>query len=302
MTNALERFALGAWQLGGASSINGRANGWGEFAEPAAHDLLLACHSAGIEYIDTAAAYGNGESEARIGRFWPDQTVGICSKIMPEPGASPEAAFSLNYVQASLTASLQRLQRNSIDTLLLHNPDCSALPDPAPFKQLQQAGLIQHFGVSARDRHSAQRAIDAGFGDTIELQYNALDRRSEPMIAAATQLGIRVFLRGVLASGYLSELPPQLSEADYRSLASSAQQSWMQAASSALAFLDQAPGGRAVSVIRFAMRQPVTRILIGMRSKKRLTDLQLAASLGPLSDTLTAQIEAAVPVPFSGWL
>lgn len=302
MTNPLARFALGAWQLGGASTLNGRANGWGEFDAQAARELLLACHSAGINYIDTAAAYGNGESEARIGRFWPDQTVGICSKILPEPGAAVECAFSPSYVQASLSASLLRLRRTSIDTLLLHNPDCRALPNPAQFKQLQQFGLIKHFGVSARDRQSAQRAIDANFGDTIELQFGALDRRAEPMIAAATQLGMRVFLRGVLASGYLSDAPPQLSDADYRSLAASAQQSWMHAASAALAFLDHQLGGRAVSAIRFAMRQPVTRILIGMRSPKRLADLQLAAQLGPLSDTLVAQIEAAVPVPFSGWL
>ncbi len=299
---SLARFALGAWQLGGASQLNGRNNGWGEFDAQSAQVLLLACHAAGIDYIDTAAAYGNGESEARIGRFWPDTSVGICSKILAEPGAPPESVFSPAYVRASLGASLQRLNRGSIDTLLLHNPDANFLPNPALFKQLQAEGLIAHFGISARDRHSAQRAIEVGFGDTLELQFNALDRRAEPIIKQAAAAGIRVFLRGVLASGYLAETAPQLDASDYRSLAPNAQQSWMQSASKQLDFLDELPGGRAVSAIRFAMRQPATRILIGMRSKTRFTDLQLAASLGPLSDTLTAQIEAAVPVPFSGWL
>ena len=302
MTALLPRFALGAWQLGGASLLNGRNNGWGEFDEQSAQELLLACHAAGIDYIDTAAAYGNGESEARIGRFWPDTSTGICSKILAETGAPADAAFSPAYVRASLCASLQRLKRDSIDTLLLHNPDANFLPNPALFQQLQAEGLVAHFGISARDRHSAQRALDDGFGGTLELQFNALDRRAEAIIRQAAAAGFRVFLRGVLAGGYLAKAAPQLSEIDYRSLAPSAQQSWMQAASAELHFLDELPGGRAVSAIRFAMRLPATRILIGMRQPQRLADLHLASALGPLSDTQADLIEAAVPTPFAGWL
>ena len=301
MTASLQRFALGAWQLGGASSLNGKINGWGQFDEHSARQLLLSCHAAGIDYIDTAAAYGNGESEARIGRYWPDVSAGICSKILAEPGKPPEAAFSPEYVHASLRASLQRLNRASIDTLLLHNPDANFLPDSGPFKQLQASGLIAHFGISARDRHSAQRALEAGFGDTLELQFNALDRRAAPIILQAAGARVRVFLRGVLASGYLAETVPEPSSSDYRSLAPSSQQSWMQAASASLNFLDKLPGGRPVSAIRFAMRLPATRILIGMRRPQRLDDLRIASELGPLPDQLADLIEAAVPTPFSGW-
>lgn len=299
--NPLERFALGAWQLSGPSIIHGRNNGWGDFSEAQAETLLSACEQAGLNYIDTAAAYGNGESELRIGRFLPVADVEICTKLIPEPNMKCASAFQEPYVRGCLIGSLARLNRACVDTYLLHNPDTNALPGQKLFRTLQREGLIRHFGISARDRFAAKKAIDVGFGDTIELQYNALDRRSQPMISQAHALGMRVFLRGVLASGYLQSQAPLLTSNDIRALATTEQQTWLLSASASLAFLDELPGGRAVSALRFALGQPATKILVGMRDPARIAQMQLAGSLGALPSEMVEKIERAVPVPFDGW-
>lgn len=301
MANALERFALGAWQLSGPSILKGRNNGWGDYSEAQAEELLQACQQAGINFIDTAAAYGNGESELRIGRFLPDSDIKICTKLLPEPGKKCDVAFQEPYVRACLSASLARLNRDRVDTYLLHNPDTNVLPDQRLFHTLQREGLIRHFGISARDRFAARKAIEVGFGDTIQLQFNALDRRSQPVISQANAIGMRVLLRGVLASGYLHSQPPQIAGNDFRKLAAVEQQQWLLAASAALAFLDELPGGRAVSALRFALAQPATKILVGMRDPVRLAEMQLAGTLGALPPAVIAQIERTVPFPFVGW-
>lgn len=298
---SLSCFALGAWQLGGAATFNGRINGWGDVSEADAQALLERCETVGIDFIDTAAAYGNGESERRIGRYCPSSSVAICSKIPPQPGADPADAFGEDYVRNMLASSLHRLQRPALDTLLLHGPDVRRLPDRSLFEALQHEGLITHYGISASTRFAAATMLDEGFGDTVELLYNALDRRAAAVIARAQRIGVRTLLRGALASGYLAATQPALTPHDLRSVAPPEQSAWLIEASQRLSFLDHAPGGRAVSALRFVLRQSATRVLVGMRDPARLHDLQQAATLGPLPDDLAAQIESSVPTPFPGW-
>src|SRR5438034_340751 len=74
----------------------------------------------GINYFDTAQMYGNGESERNLGRVLkalkPECYVGTKVRLPPtEPGKIGEA------IAASLEASLQRLQRDSVDLFQFHN-------------------------------------------------------------------------------------------------------------------------------------------------------------------------------------
>src|SRR5437588_11089316 len=74
----------------------------------------------GINYFDTAQMYGNGESEKNLGRVLkalkPDVHVGTKVRLPPtERGQIGQA------ITASLEASLQRLQRDSVDLVQFHN-------------------------------------------------------------------------------------------------------------------------------------------------------------------------------------
>jgi len=74
----------------------------------------------GINYFDTAAMYGNGESERNLGRVMkslrPDIRVG--TKVRVPAGERTRVAAA---VTASLEASLQRLQLDGVDLFQLHN-------------------------------------------------------------------------------------------------------------------------------------------------------------------------------------
>src|ERR1700742_4199876 len=74
----------------------------------------------GINFLDTAAAYGNGESEKNLGRVLktlrPEIFLSTKYTILPEDHADIGAA-----VARSLEASLKRLGRESVDLLQLHN-------------------------------------------------------------------------------------------------------------------------------------------------------------------------------------
>ena len=75
----------------------------------------------GINFIDTAPSYGDGESERTIGRILTeiDETPYVSTKVAIEEGSRNDLS---GQIERSLHASLARLQRNSVDLLQLHNP------------------------------------------------------------------------------------------------------------------------------------------------------------------------------------
>lgn len=141
----------------------------------------------GINYIDTAPLYGNGESERNLGRVLralkPDIVLGTKVRLVAaDRGRVGDA------VTASLEASLQRLGLDHLDLLQLHNPLAAndagdrlsidiAMNEVVPaFERLKRDGKIRFFGFSAVGETAAfQRAIDSNAFDTAQVVYNALN-------------------------------------------------------------------------------------------------------------------------------
>jgi aryl-alcohol dehydrogenase-like predicted oxidoreductase len=151
----------------------------------------------GINYFDTAAMYGNGESERNLGRviksLKPDILVG--TKVRVPDGERSRAAAA---VTASLEASLGRLQLDHVDLFQLHNhitadgSDGGFTPEvvlgeivPA-FQRLRQQGKIRFFGITAvGDTPALHRVADARAFDTAQVSYNMLN----PSAGAAVPSG-----------------------------------------------------------------------------------------------------------------
>jgi aryl-alcohol dehydrogenase-like predicted oxidoreductase len=141
----------------------------------------------GINYFDTAAFYGDGESERTLGRVLatlrPNVTVGTKFRIAPaERGHIAEA------IATSLDASLRRLGREQVDLLQLHNeisesgdgdglPAAAVLDEVMPaLERLRHQGKIRFCGISAKgDTGAVHRVIDAGVADTAQVIYNLLN-------------------------------------------------------------------------------------------------------------------------------
>jgi aryl-alcohol dehydrogenase-like predicted oxidoreductase len=142
---------------------------------------------AGINYFDTAAIYGNGESEKNLGRVLaklkPNVVVGTKVRLKPEDLGRIGPA-----IDEALDASLARLGRDSVDLFQLHNPiemtgrpgtiKVEAVLDevvPA-FERLRRAGKIRFAGITATgESGSLRRVVDAQVFDTAQVMYNMLN-------------------------------------------------------------------------------------------------------------------------------
>src|SRR6516164_235697 len=149
----------------------------------------------GINYFDTAAMYGNGESERNLGRVLkslnPDIRVGTKVRVPAAERSHIGAA-----VTASLEASLQRLQLDQIDLFQLHNHitrdgrDGDLTPEtvlgevvPA-FERLREQGKTRFYGITAvGDTAALHQVVDARVVDTAQVSYNLLNPSAGATVA-----------------------------------------------------------------------------------------------------------------------
>ena len=140
-----------------------------------------------INYFDTAANYGNGESEKNLGRVLaklkPNVYVGTKVNVPAAERGRIGAAIA-----ASLEASLRRLGRDSVDLFQLHNhittdgldsafTPQTVLEEVVPALQLlRQQGKTKFFGITAVGDADALHAVIAARAiDTMQMPYNLLN-------------------------------------------------------------------------------------------------------------------------------
>ena len=142
---------------------------------------------AGINYFDTAARYGDGESERNLGRvlnaFKADVVVGTKFRLTAAARGNVAA-----FIAQSTEESLKRMGRDHVDLLQLHNPltavDANdnlaveiALNEVAPaLEKLRKQGKTRFIGFSGVGEPAALlKAVDSKLFDTVQVVYNALN-------------------------------------------------------------------------------------------------------------------------------
>ena len=150
----------------------------------------------GINYFDTAAMYGDGQSELNLGRviksLKPDILVGTKVRV-------PDAAYKRigTVIAESAEASLKRLQLDHVDLFQLHNhitereeagaftPEI-VLGEVVPaFEKLRQAGKTRFLGITAvGDTAALKRIAAARDFDTAQVPYNLLNPSAGTSVAA----------------------------------------------------------------------------------------------------------------------
>ena len=116
-------------------------------------NLLDSAYNSGVTFFDNADIYGDGESEKIFGAALKDasfkrEDVIVQTKVGIIPGKRYD--FSKQHILESVDASLERLQLDYVDTLLLHRPDVLMQPSEVAeaFAELQNSGKVRQFGVS----------------------------------------------------------------------------------------------------------------------------------------------------------
>jgi L-galactose dehydrogenase/L-glyceraldehyde 3-phosphate reductase len=152
----------------------------------------------GINYFDTASAYGKGQSEIHLGQAFKalkvNAYVGTKFRLTASDMGNMRGAIA-----NSLTASLQRLQMERVDLLQLHNriglqrsADASmlsiqdVLEEVVPALQtLQQQGKIRFYGITALgETATLHQVVDAGVFATAQVCYNLLNPSAGAEVAA----------------------------------------------------------------------------------------------------------------------
>lgn len=199
---SVSAIGLGTWQVGGK---------WGSgFDSKNADEILNTAVDNGVNFIDTADVYSDGESEKAIGRFLKKRKEKIlvatkCGRqIQPHINEGYQPGILRKYVEDSL----RRLQVETIDLIQLHCPPTQVYYRPEIFhlfETLKKEGKIQHLGVSVEKVEEALKAIEFDSVTTVQIIFNMFRQRPSTLFfKEAKKKNVGIIVRVPLASGLLS--------------------------------------------------------------------------------------------------
>ena len=188
---------LGTWQFG--------ESGWGwesELEYEEAQRIVQRALELGVNFFDTAEAYGGGRSEEILGEALQGrrQEVVVATKVSPPLGPGR--------VKRAAEQSLRRLGVNSLDLYQLHAPDYRVPigQTMAALRELMDGGQVHQVGVSNFSLNEWRRA-EAALGRPVvsnQVQYHLLERRiGESLLPYARQQGHVIIAWNPLAQGLL---------------------------------------------------------------------------------------------------
>ena len=214
----ISRIGLGCGNFGGIGSAPAFF-GMGE-TEAQACDLMDRAYDAGINFFDTANAYGGGRSEAYIGRWLKTkgpavrQQLLISSKVFNPvgPGVN-DRGLSRRHILQQVDESLGRLQTDRLDMYLIHEPDPETPLDETlrALEDVVRAGKVLYVGASNIEAWRLARGLwisdKAGWCrfDWVQNSFSLLDRAPEREIfplCADQGIGFTAF--SPLAGGWLA--------------------------------------------------------------------------------------------------
>ncbi|MCP5157639.1 MAG: aldo/keto reductase [Ectothiorhodospiraceae bacterium] len=271
----------------------------------------------GINWIDTAPSYGQGQSEQALGwllaEIPPERRPHVSTKVRLDTARLDDVE---GQVERSITESLGRLRRDNVDLLILHNriaaeraPD-TVTPDDVlrpggvldAMARVRDRGLTRHLGITALgETGPCIQVIDSGRVDAAQVYYNLLNPSAARTMRGGWSaqsfagiidacrrqdvgiMGIRVLAAGVIATDERHGREVQIatgSDLDTET----------RRAHAAFAALGDGHGTRAQTAIRFALANgDLSCVVVGMAELDHLDQALAAARMGPLPpDALSA--------------
>ncbi|NWD66220.1 aldo/keto reductase [Pseudomonas gingeri] len=197
---------LGTVKLGRDQGVK-YPNGFKIPDDQEARQLLQLARNMGINLIDTAPAYGR--SEERLGPLLRGQRQEwvIVSKVGEEFEAGQSSHdFSAAHTRFSVERSLQRLETDFIDLVLVHSDgnDLAILEHSEVYQTLaalKGEGKIRAFGFSGKTVEGGLKALEQG--DCAMITYNLNEQAEKPVIDYAARHGKAILVKKALASGHV---------------------------------------------------------------------------------------------------
>jgi aryl-alcohol dehydrogenase-like predicted oxidoreductase len=301
----ITRLGFGAWAIGGG----GWEFGWGPQEDD---ESIAAIHRAlelGVNWIDTAAAYGFGHSEGVVGRALEglEERPHVFTKasLVPGPGGRVVHNLKRDSILREAKQSLERLGLDALDLYQLHWP----IPDEdiedgwSALAELKEQGLVHHIGVSNFDVEQLRRISEIAPVETLQPEYSLVARDVEDEIlpfAERERIGVIAYSpmgSGLLAGAMTRKRIENLPDDDWRKQSERFQEpqlsrhlALVERLETVATRLDTTPGAVAIA---WALRNPaVDGAIVGFRRPDQVDPILRAASL-ELSKDDVATIEGS---------
>jgi aryl-alcohol dehydrogenase-like predicted oxidoreductase len=208
-TTGLEitRVGFGAWAIGGG----GWEFGWGLQDDEDSIEAIDRALELGVNWIDTAAAYGFGRSELVVGRALEglEERPYVFTKASLLEGSGRRVVHSLKResILREAEESLERLRVDAIDLYQIQWP----IPDEdieegwSALAELKEQGLVRHIGVSNFSAEQLRRIQQIAPVETLQPQYSLVARDAEDeLLPFAEREGVGVIVYSPMGSGLLT--------------------------------------------------------------------------------------------------
>ncbi|QIN82518.1 aldo/keto reductase [Rubrobacter tropicus] len=188
----------------------------------------------GLNFIDTALAYGEGHSERLVGKVVAerDEDIYVATKVPPKnlrwpapAGLHPDEVFPGDYVRGCTEESLKNLGVEALDVQQFHVWQDEWLGEgdwQEAVEDLKREGKIRSFGVSINDHQPANalKLIESGIVDTVQVIHNVFEQSPEDeLFPACQEHGVGVIVRVPFDEGALTgNITPEteFDEGDFR--------------------------------------------------------------------------------------
>ena len=190
-------------------------SGWTALEAPGATAVLDAAARSGINFVDTSNIYAAGRAEQLLGAVLPGREFVLQTKLDRDVETGD---FGAAQMEISLRESLQRLGRESVPVLMLHDPENigfdAAMAPGGPVEALvamRDRGVAQSIGISGGPAPMLRQFVETDLFDTLitHNRFTLLDQSALPeLLPACEARGISLVIGGLLNSGILADPAP----------------------------------------------------------------------------------------------
>src|ERR687898_1292386 len=274
-----------------------------------AFETLRAVFGSPLNFLDTAASYGDGESERRIGEALeaigglPEGCV-LATKADRDPKTGN---FSGDQMRRSVERSLRLLGLDRLQLVHLHDPEYLDEPGREPFEYmmapggpvealagLKVEGVIEHLGVAGGPVDLLIRFVETDLFEAVitHNRYTLVNRTAEPLLDIAAERGVAALNAAPYGSGILAKGPEVYARYEYREAPHNVVEQVRKMENKCWEF--GVP--LAAAALQFSVRDPrVVSTIVGISRPERVGQtLELAAY--PIPDELWPMLDSLAPL------
>lgn len=256
-----------------------------------------------INFIDTAAIYGHGESERRVGKAIRERG-GLPPGFVLSTKADRDPTtqrFDGEQARRSVEESRERLGLERFHLVYLHDPEYCSWNEIVGtggaldvLRRYHEDGVIEHLGLAGGQIDTMLRYLELGGFEAVisHNRYTLIDRSAEPLIQATHAQGIAMLNAAPYGSGMLAKGPSAYPRYMYRD----APPALIARAEAVEAVCQRFGVPLAAAALQFSLRDPrISATIVGMTRPERVQQTLAMAEL-PLPESIWPELDRAAGV------